>query len=292
MIKSIAITGSGSPIGTAFIDVIERFRQHDVHILSSNKFISSNKTANQTFADIKAPETADLFFHGFSVDSLLHLAHAPIEMFNGDSAEYKRRNLDFAIRLAEAAMNYGCKRFLFASSSAVYGDKYFGPINEEMEINPSSVYAECKAEIELALTNLTSNSGMEFSSLRIFNVYGRGLSRSFINKVVAGIKNRNLSEITFRGRDNFVRDYINVEDLANVLNGIVNSTTPIPPVINIGTGLPTSNEDLLSLIPEYLKSELKIYESEESSSVAEIEVLSSTVDIPVWSKIADQFILP
>lgn len=280
MIRSIAITGAGSPIGRALSQ--ELYKKPHFEILK----IRSGEVNNQSlFANILKPDTAVTVFNNSQPETVIHLSHAPLNLFDGNIETYKSRNLEFAIKLFENAALSGCKRFIFASSASIYGDKYHGNITESSLIKPGSFYAESKAEIEEALQIAATDTDMNYSSIRIFNVYGSGLRNSFINKLATAMQLGEGKEVTMLGPDNFIRDYINVADIAHSLGKLVNLSTPLPICINLGTGVATSNRDLLNLMPPSFRNQIQLTSNAFSSSVADNSLLESLIGATPFSKV-------
>ena len=283
MIHSVAITGAGSPIGMSLCKQISTFK--DVQVL---KVSSGNSDKHDLCANISEPSSAADIFEDLIPQTVIHLGHAPLSAFDGNEEKYKSLNKEFALRLAESAYGQGCKRFIFASSSAIYGDKYHEAISETAALNPNSIYAESKAEIEEALILSTRNTELNVCSARIFNVYGQGLNNSFINKLV-NLSTANYNEkLIMLGPENFIRDYIHVSDLSNVMSQLVASKVALPNYLNIGTGIPTTNNDLLKFIPFETRKQINILEAEFSSSVANISVMRQLLKYETFIKIEDE----
>jgi len=86
--------------------------------------------------------------------------------------EYNRVNIDGTLNLLKAACKYGVHRFIFASSSSVYGDISEFPQKENAYPRPISPYALSKLAGEHYCRIFSSHYGLETVSLRYFNVYG------------------------------------------------------------------------------------------------------------------------
>lgn len=76
--------------------------------------------------------------------------------------------------LLEAARRAGVRRFIYASSSAVYGDSEKMPLREGEEAEPISPYGRTKAEAEASARSCYEKYGLETIGLRYFNVFGPG----------------------------------------------------------------------------------------------------------------------
>ncbi len=81
-------------------------------------------------------------------------------------------NVTGTVNLLEAARRHGVKKFVYASSSSVYGDSEALPKVEDMPISPRSPYAVAKLAGELYCRVFAAVYGMSTVSLRYFNVFG------------------------------------------------------------------------------------------------------------------------
>ena len=129
---------------------------------------------NYTFmkGDIKNPETCLKATEG--VDYVLHQAAwgsvpRSIEM----PMFYAHNNIMGTMNMLEAARKNGVKRFVYASSSSVYGDEPNLPKYEGREGNLLSPYAVSKRVNEECAKQYTMHYGLETVGLRYFNVFGR-----------------------------------------------------------------------------------------------------------------------
>jgi UDP-glucose 4-epimerase len=111
------------------------------------------------------------------IDAVVHAAfdHLPGRYRGGegdDPDRFRRCNLDGSVRLFEAAISAGVKRFVFLSSRAVYDGVPPGtPLTEDLALQPTSLYGEIKLLGEQALAALNA-PGFATSSLRLTGVYG------------------------------------------------------------------------------------------------------------------------
>lgn len=111
------------------------------------------------------------------VDAVIHLAAAVRDV----SAEVKRAvNRDATASLAEAARLQGIRRFIYASTSLVYGPQSESPCSETTEATPVGDYAISKLEGEQALLDQAagaSSTGLQATILRFGIIYGRQRGR-------------------------------------------------------------------------------------------------------------------
>jgi UDP-glucose 4-epimerase len=108
------------------------------------------------------------------VDRVFHLAAVPgVRSSWGDSFEdYALHNVYATQRLLEAARHAGVSRFVYASSSSVYGDAAELPMTEDAREKPYSPYGVTKLAAEHLAKLYHRNYGLATVSLRFFTVYG------------------------------------------------------------------------------------------------------------------------
>ncbi|MEZ0335065.1 MAG: NAD-dependent epimerase/dehydratase family protein [Gemmatimonadales bacterium] len=105
---------------------------------------------------------------------VVHLAaKAGVRPSLADPVGYARVNVTGTAAVAEAARRAGVSRFVFGSSSSVYGDSTPVPFREDaIAIEPVSPYAATKRAAELLLRSIALVYGLRVASLRFFTVYG------------------------------------------------------------------------------------------------------------------------
>ena len=158
---------------------------------------------------------------------IVHLAaKAGVRPSLEDPAGYARVNVTGTAALIEAARQSGVSRFVFGSSSSVYGDSTPVPFREDaVAIVPVSPYAATKRAGELLLSSVAPIYGFQAVSLRFFTVYGPRQRpdlaiHSFTRKMVEQ------RTITLFGNGTQARDYTYCDDIvAGVLSAIEWSAT-------------------------------------------------------------------
>lgn len=108
------------------------------------------------------------------VESVFHLAALPgVRSSWGDSFEdYSSHNVYATQRMLEASLRVGVDRFVYASSSSVYGDAAELPMREDARELPHSPYGVTKLAAEHLARLYHRNYGLATVSLRLFTVYG------------------------------------------------------------------------------------------------------------------------
>jgi nucleoside-diphosphate-sugar epimerase len=123
-------------------------------------------------------------------DAVVHLS-ARVHVMNDDSINsYRIANVEVTKKLAAAAAAAGCRRFLFASSIKVNGERSARPFAADDDPNPQGAYGISKLEAEQALRVVAERSDMQVTVIRIPLVYGPEVGGNFLriaNLVLHGV---------------------------------------------------------------------------------------------------------
>ncbi len=171
--------------------------------------------------DIRDGALLDALFRSERFAAVIHLAaRAGVRPSIEDPATYADVNVTGTVRVLEACRTSGVRRFLFGSSSSVYGDNEEVPFAEDDPVDhPVSPYAATKRAGELLSWNYHRLFGMEVACLRFFTVYGprqrpEMAIRKFARLIAAG------EEVEQYGDGSSARDYTYVSD---IVEGVVRS---------------------------------------------------------------------
>lgn len=186
------------------------------------------------------------------VDLVFHLAAF---FANQNSVEFPERDLATngmgTLNLCRWASRIGVGRFVFSSSSCVYGAAS-GEIDEETAIDPHTPYAMTKVLGEQYVAFHQHQYGLDSTILRYFNSYGPGefpgLYRNVIPNFIAKARQGEPLPLTGNGRE--TRDFTYVDDTVygTLLAGMVPEASG--QTFNIGTGRQTLIGDLAELVNE------------------------------------------
>lgn len=152
-------------------------------------------------------------------DHICHLAaRAGVRPSIVDPFIYIHSNIEATVRLLEFAGKYGCKHFVYASSSSVYGGSDKAVFSEADSVDcPVSPYAATKKACELMAHVYHSLHGYSTAGLRFFTVYGpRGRPDMAPYKFIDGIARGN--PIQKFGDGSSSRDYTYIDD---IVDGVV-----------------------------------------------------------------------
>ena len=191
------------------------------------------------------------------VDYVFHeAAQAGVRASWGRSFEiYTRNNIEATQKLLEFYKDLSIKKFVYASSSSVYGDAEL-PMNEDSLLKPVSPYGVTKLAGENLCYLYWKNYKVPTVSLRYFTVYGpRQRPDMAIHKFVKAILNN--EEITVSGDGTQTRDFTFVDDAVEA-NVLAAESDSVGEIFNIGGGSRISVNVLINEIEKITGKKAKI----------------------------------
>ncbi len=258
--KKIVITGGCGFIGTNLINFLERENIEAQIIVLDNETLGKREYISEfdvkfVFGDIRDKEILLDVFKG--VDAVIHLA-ADTRVL--DSIDNPNKNFEVnvvgTLNVLNTIREYNIPILVNASTGgAILGD-VDPPVHEKMVPEPISPYGASKLAVEGYCSAYGGSYGLKASSLRFSNVYG---PRSFHkgSVVAAFFKNILASQsVNVYGDGSQIRDYIFVEDICQ---GIKNAMEKeVSGVFQLGTGIPTSINQLIELMREVINGDAEI----------------------------------
>ena len=250
--KKVVVTGGTGFIGNHLVNALVD-RGFTVHVISSSQSKKDGLNPKAIFhqADIRNIETLRPILK--ETEFVFHLASAVGERFSIEfPKETNFANIDGTIHLLTASKEAHVKRFIFSSSSAVYGDQNKLPHTENMMVNPKSPYGAQKYIGELYCKIWSELYGLPTVSLRYFSVYGPRPTLEYPRMLVIDqfLKNKKEGDVfSIIGNGKETRDFIHVHDVvqANLL-AAESQKVGNGEVINIGSGKNYSIQNLAKLI--------------------------------------------
>ena len=191
----------------------------------------------------------------FAPEVIVHLAaQSSVTRSVADPAENDRINLDGTRAVAQAAIDCGAVRVVFASSAAIYGDPTQLPVREETPKAPQNPYGASKLAGEALLAQTLGPANIDYAFGRFANVYGprqntigeAGVIAAFCARIIAG------KPPVVNGDGSQTRDFIYVGDVVSALTLLIGHDlrfASIPgvdgPAFNISTEKGTDLAELL-----------------------------------------------
>ncbi len=237
------VTGGAGFIGSNTVDELVR-RGHDVVVLDD---LSTGKLANltQVKSKINFRQQSIVNLDALreacqGVDCVIHLAaQTSVPRSVKDPIETNLINVNGTLNVLVAARDAKVKRVVFACSCAVYGKTAVLPIRESAELGPISPYGLSKQIGEAYGRVFQELYGLEFVSLRYFNVFGPRQDPGSPYSGVLSIFNAALqggTQPTIYGDGEQSRDFVYVENVV-AANLLAAETKAAPGLaINVGTG--------------------------------------------------------
>ena len=254
--KKVLVTGGAGFIGSTLVDKLVK-RNIEVIVvdnLSTGKEEYINPKAQFFKADLnhstfegykhsnpitRAFEDTTLLHLLEGVDTVFHLAATPQVQYSIDNPT-DNNNLTSTINILEASKKAGVKRLILSSTSAVYGNPKYTPIDEDHPIETLSPYGLHKLVGEQYCKLYSLVYGLDTVCLRYFNAYGdrmtnKGAYRSVISVFMEQHQNKELLNIVNDGKQR--RDFVHVNDIvnANIMCGD-NKENFNGDILNVGTG--------------------------------------------------------
>ncbi|HUP89480.1 MAG TPA: GDP-mannose 4,6-dehydratase [Longimicrobiales bacterium] len=264
---AILVTGAAGFIGSHLVERllargdrvigVDNFDPFYARSLKEGNLATASKDSRFTFieADCAEPAQVEPAF-AQPVSAIVHLAaKAGVRPSIIDPMGYTRANIVATQVMLEAARQHGVTRFVFGSSSSVYGNNEKVPFSEHDPVDrPISPYAATKRACEVVCHSYHSLYGMGILSLRFFTVYGpRQRPDLAIRKFTQLMMNE--QAIPFYGDGSSERDYTWIDDILQGVIAAIDRSARVPgefEIINLGESRTTSLKRLVELIGDAL----------------------------------------
>ncbi|MHC4271540.1 MAG: NAD-dependent epimerase/dehydratase family protein, partial [Planctomycetota bacterium] len=223
----IIVTGAAGFIGSHLIERllndghtvtgIDNFDDfYDPNIKRSNIAASlENKNFNLKETDIRNADICDQIIAD-DIDVIVHLAaKAGVRPSIEQPVLYADVNINGTLVLFEATRKHNIKKFIFASSSSVYGNNKKVPFSEDDPVDhPISPYAATKKACELICHTYHHLYNIDITSLRYFTVYGPRQRPDLATHKFAALIEQN-KPIPIYGDGSMMRDFTYIDDIIN-----------------------------------------------------------------------------
>lgn len=260
--RHILITGGAGFIGSNLADRLLSAGERVTLVDNFDDFYDARrKRANVTAAvtnprctlveaDIRDADAMERLWADAPIDVVVHLAaRAGVRPSLSRAALYADVNINGTLVLLDLCRRHGPQRFVFASSSSVYGNQKKVPFSESDPVDhPISPYAATKKAGELMCHAYHHLYGMDITCLRFFTVYGPRIRPDLaIGKFTDAIQRG--ESITLFGDGNTERDYTWIDD---ILDGVIRAIDrPMGyAIINLGESRPVKLNKLVNTIEQ------------------------------------------
>jgi len=242
------------------IDNLNSYYDVNLKILRLNqlkkfKYFKFFKKDLNNFKDINKIVNANIF------KSIIHLAAQPGVRYSFNHPKNTLyNNLNSFVNIIEIARLINCKKFIYASSSSVYGNVKKFPFNEnDLSIKPISVYGASKLSNEIIADVYSKNFNLNCYGLRFFTVYGP-FGRPDMAYYDFALKNLNNFKIELYNNAKMLRDFTYIDDVITAIIKIIDKKN-LPKghhILNIGKGKPNKLIDLVNSLQNNLKNKFSI----------------------------------
>ena len=172
--------------------------------------------------DLEDKNKIENIFKKNNIQIVIHLAaQAGVRDSLKIPEAYLKSNFVGFLNIINISNKHKVKKFIYASSSSVYGDKKKFPLLEKMKINPKNIYSATKKLNEDIADDLSKISKMKMIGLRFFTVYGKfGRPDMLIYKFLNSLFNKKKFYLYNNG--NHFRDYTHIDDVVTLIFGLIN----------------------------------------------------------------------
>ena len=213
--------------------------------VSGGQMAASERLQATTNRPLRTAHSVDIVLHQAALGSVPRSIKDPLSTHEV--------NVTGFVNMLIATRDAGVKRFVYASSSSVYGDSPVLPKQEDKIGRQLSPYAVSKYTNELYAGVFGKCYGLETIGLRYFNVFGprqdpNGPYAAVIPRWIAAIKKGEPVQIYGDGKTS--RDFCYVDNAvqANLLAGLTKNKNALNQIYNVACGRRTALNDLYSII--------------------------------------------
>jgi UDP-glucuronate 4-epimerase len=221
------------------------------------------RSPNFGFSAVNICQRNDLegLFAANKFDIVIHLAAQAGVRYSLDAPhKYAESNLIGYVNVIEACRQQSISKFLFASSSSVYGNRSDGPFSEDgCTDEPESLYAATKKANELMAYAYSKQFGIQTIGLRFFSVYGPWgrpdmAYFSFTKKILKG------ETIPVFNKGEMVRDFTYIDDIVEGVHQLINRLDNLPKykIYNLGNSHPVKIMDFIRSLESAIGQKAKI----------------------------------
>lgn len=258
---NVLVTGGAGFIGSNLVDALAEQGKHD--IIVADDFSSgsrenvahhaSNPCVRVVELDIRDKARVREVMRG--VDMVYHLAVQCIRVSIRDPYLVHDVNATGTLHLLTAALDEQVKRFVYCSSSEVYGSALRVPMDEEHTLAPTTPYGASKLAGEMYARSFFLTYGLPVTIVRPFNAYGprehfEGPYGEVIPKFV--VRALNNAPLVIFGDGSQTRDFTDVSDTVRGLLAAGESDALVGDVVNIARGQEVNIKDLAQIVLDTL----------------------------------------
>jgi len=255
------VTGGAGFIGSHLVDALiqEGCFVRVLDNLSNGKLENLSQHNNDPYLEFiegSVTEPSDATKAVEDIDIIFHLACLGVRHSIKYPFENHRVNAEGTLTILQEARNANIKKFIYCSSSEIYGTAQYVPMPETHPTYPATVYGASKLAGEAYTRAYYDTYGLDVTIIRPFNTYGprshhEGDSGEMIPKSI--VRALNNEPIYIFGDGSQTRDFTYVEDTAKGFIAAAKSDTIVGQTLNIGSNFEISIRKIADLILKNLK---------------------------------------
>ena len=252
---SVLVTGATGFVGPYLVQaLIEKGARVKILSLSEGDVPSNLRSDDLEIVtgDITKSETldgvtngVDLVFHLAAISNVDHAIQNPVTTYDV--------NVRGTQNLLEEVRKNPVHKFIYVSSSHVYGVPQYIPVDEKHPIAPREPYSASKAAAENIVNGYSGAYGINTAVVRPFNIYGPGQNESFL--IPSIFKQASGSDVIEVGNVEPTRDFTYITD---VVAGFLKIAESGSGVYNIGSGVEVKVGDIVRKIVEIVNPDIEI----------------------------------
>jgi len=261
---SVLVTGGNGAVGCNLVKKLLELKAKVWVLDDFSQSKSGNLTSHKNLKIIRGDITnkkilTKTFSHNY--DYVFHLAaRFANELSVKDPNEDLRVNIQGTLQVLLHSAKKNVGRFLYTSSSSIYGPQKITILKENIVPNPSTPYAASKLSAEHYCHAMKELYGLNFTIVKLSNSYGpydppgryRNVIPNFFQSAIMG------KNLTITGSGNETRDFTYIDDCVNGIILAATSKNGKNETFNLGTGKETKIKNLAKLILEITQSRSKI----------------------------------
>ena len=259
MRKNILITGGAGFIGINLVKHLVENTDHTMLVVDRSEENQKRLTSviGKNTRVIQVTEGyEDVNIDAVNYDTVVHLAAVPRILFSVENPVYTNdENLTKMVKFL-SNIKEKCPRFIFASSSSVYGDTENYPTKEDNSLLPKSPYSLQKKTGEEYLRIFSDLYGLDVVSLRFFTVFGphQYVDSDYATVIARWIDQiRKDKNITLDGDGTQVRDFTYIDNVVSAIRIMIeleDSEFPNKESFNVGNQTETSLNELIIMLKD------------------------------------------
>jgi len=265
--KKILITGSQGFIGS---HLLEKFLPNNKIIGVNIKTHTKTKNYKSLRKDIVKLNSKDI---SEPLDGIIHLAAiSDVDFCNNNPQKCLRTNVLGTLNVLDIARKNDSK-FIFISTSHVYGKPQSLPIKEDHPKNPTSIYAVSKSIGENCCESFAKSYGLKLSILRLFSVYGSNSPPNLvISKIISQLNKKSIQ----LGNIHPKRDFVFIDDVVEAIKLVLEKSKGFA-VYNVGTGKSHSILNVCNILKKLANKKIPIRSKKANSRKTDINEVVANI---------------